>query len=346
MRTLTKTTANQEPLTIESVTTRYGTTVAVDDVSVTIPAGSLCVIVGPSGCGKSTLLKMVSGLEGVSHGRILLGEVDVTTVPPEKRDLSMVFQDYALFPHMSVAKNISFGMMLERRHSKDSGLTKDVIRQRTAQVAGQLGLSGLLGRRPSQLSGGQQQRVAVARAIVRNPAVLLLDEPLSALDAQLRSEARQVIMGIHRDLGTTMIMVTHDQHEALSMATFLIVMQAGRIVQAGAPQQVYSHPVNTYVGSFLGTPPMNFTKLADGSTLGWRAEDATLVSEAQAAQAGDLLLSASVNDVEFSGATQLVHCTGDGQRFTLVQYDKNTWLRQGQTARVLVPAASVHHFDR
>ncbi|MGA4507616.1 ABC transporter ATP-binding protein [Propionibacteriaceae bacterium G1746] len=332
------------PITLRGVTKRYGGTLAVDDISVTIPAGSLCVIVGPSGCGKSTVLKMLAGLEDVTEGEVLLGERDVTHRPAEQRDLAMVFQDYALYPHMSVEKNIGFGLMLERKHRRTPGLTKEAIKARVAGAADSLGLADLLDRRPNQLSGGQQQRVAVARAIIRDPAVMLLDEPLSALDAQLRAEARTLITSLHRRLGTTMVMVTHDQHEALSMATHLIVMNQGRIAQSGEPREVYQHPNSTYVAGFLGTPPMNFSRL-DGQQVGWRAEDAVVGPGDAAAAPGALQLDVLVDDVEFSGATQLLRCTSAAhEQCTLVQHDPDTWARVGERLRVSVPATRLHRF--
>ena len=223
---------------------------AVEDFSLTIGDGEFMVLVGPSGCGKSTTLRMVAGLEVPTSGRIFIGENDVTNLPPKDRDIAMVFQNYALYPHMSVRDNMAFALKLRHYPRKE-------IERRVASVAEALGLEPYLKRLPKALSGGQRQRVALARAIVREPAVFLFDEPLSNLDAKMRVEMRSEIIRLHQRLGTTMIYVTHDQTEAMTMGDRIVVMKSGRIQQVAKPMELYSHPANEFVASFIGTPPMN-----------------------------------------------------------------------------------------
>ena len=224
---------------------------AVSDVDLTVADGEFFVLLGPSGCGKTTLLRMIAGLDLADSGTVTIGQRDVTTLPPRQRDLAMVFQNYAVFPHLTVFQNIAFGLTMKRTDSA-------TIDERVRWAAGLVELSDLLQRRPGQLSGGQRQRVAVARAIAVGPSVLLMDEPLSNLDALLRLKFRSDLKRISRDLRTTTIYVTHDQVEALSLGDRLAVMRDGRIVQCDAPLRVYDHPASTFVGGFIGNPPMNF----------------------------------------------------------------------------------------
>jgi sn-glycerol 3-phosphate transport system ATP-binding protein len=235
---------------LSGVTKIFGGVPAVDGVSFSVRAGSLVAILGPSGCGKSTTLRLVAGLEEASSGRISIAGRDVTRLPPAKRGISMVFQSYALFPHLSVAENIIFGLKV-----------RDVPRaerdERLREAAGILGLERLLDRKPSQLSGGQQQRVALGRAIVARTPVCLMDEPLSNLDAQLRVEMRREIRELQRRLGITMLYVTHDQVEAMTMADQVVLMRNGRIEQDAPPAELYEHPATSFVARFIGTPPMN-----------------------------------------------------------------------------------------
>src|SRR6185437_11016594 len=232
-----------------------GRVAAVDSVDLTVADGELFVLLGPSGCGKTTLLRMIAGLEAADSGSIVIGDREVTTLPPRKRDLAMVFQNYAVFPHLTVEQNIAFGLRMK------GGAGAAEITGKVRQAADLVDLGGLLDRRPAQLSGGQQQRVAVARALAVSPSVLLMDEPLSNLDALLRLKFRSDLKRIVHELGTTVIYVTHDQAEALSLADRMAVMK-GRIVQAGPPLEVYDHPASTFVGGFLGSPPMNFLPVA------------------------------------------------------------------------------------
>ncbi len=237
---------------LESVRKVYdNAVVAVHDATFEIGDGELVVLVGPSGCGKSTTLRMIAGLESVTDGRVWIGERVVNDVPPKDRDIAMVFQNYALYPHMSVRENLAFGLKLRK-------LPKERIHERVGRAAEILGLEPILERRPAQLSGGQRQRVAVGRALVREPAVFLFDEPLSNLDAKLRVQMRREISGLHQRLGATMVYVTHDQTEAMTMGDRIVVMNAGRIQQIGTPMELYQRPVNTFVAGFIGSPAMNF----------------------------------------------------------------------------------------
>jgi multiple sugar transport system ATP-binding protein len=342
-------------LALRGIRRTFGTTTALADIDLDIRAGSLTVVVGPSGCGKSTLLRILAGLDQPDDGRLLAADVDVTGNPVGSRDVGMVFQDYALFPHMTVEQNISFGLRLARRHDRRNGPTREQIDSEVLRVAGLFGLEALLDRRPSQLSGGQRQRVALARAVIRRPSVLLLDEPLSALDVALRASARAEILRLHRDLGTTLVLVTHDQHEALSVATDLVVMDDGRVAQAGTPEEVYRRPGSRFVAGFVGSPAMNLSTSTDGTTTGWRPPDARAVvpatgagsSVAAAGPSGttDLLVDGTVDVCEFTGAGQEVLCRdADGSTFTLVQRDGERWLRPGDRVRAHVPARAVHRF--
>ena len=229
-------------------------TVAVDDFTYEIPDGKLIGLLGPSGCGKSTTLYMISGLQAPTRGRIFFGDQDVTQLPAEERGVGLVFQNYALYPHLTVLQNICFP--LENRKGKDK-LSKAEIRRRAEEAARLVQIDGLLERKPSELSGGQQQRVAIARALVKTPRVLLLDEPLSNLDARLRLQTREEIRRIQKQTGITTVFVTHDQEEAMSISDWIVVMKAGRVHQIGKPQQVYDDPVDLFVAKFLGTPPIN-----------------------------------------------------------------------------------------
>jgi ABC-type sugar transport system ATPase subunit len=227
-----------------------GGTTAVDRVSLRVPDGDFVVLVGPSGCGKSTTLRMVAGLEPADGGDVLIGGRRVNDVPPQRRDVAFVFQNYALYPHMTVAANMAFGLRMRKVSRSD-------IQQRVLETGRILGLEPLLGRYPAQLSGGERQRVALGRAIVRDPAVFLLDEPLSNLDAQLRGEMRVELMKLQRRLGATFVFVTHDQVEAMTLADSLAVMRGGVLQQMGPPDELYSRPANTFVAGFLGSPKMN-----------------------------------------------------------------------------------------
>ncbi|HEY6960313.1 MAG TPA: sn-glycerol-3-phosphate ABC transporter ATP-binding protein UgpC [Gaiellaceae bacterium] len=246
---------------LEHVTKAFGAVTAVDDVSLEIADGEFLVLVGPSGCGKSTLLRMIAGLEDATAGTISIGGRDVTTLAPRSRDIAMVFQSYALYPHMSVRQNLGYGLRARRT-------AKDEIARRVADVAELLGLADLLDRRPAQLSGGQRQRVAMGRAIVRQPQAFLLDEPLSNLDAKLRVGMRASLAQLHRRLGVTTVYVTHDQTEAMTLGERVAVMRDGGILQVDTPQRLYAHPDDVFIAAFIGSPAMNLVEATfDGASL-------------------------------------------------------------------------------
>ena len=238
-------------VTYDHVTKKFGETTAINDLNIAIEDKEFLVLVGPSGCGKSTALRCLAGLEEITGGRIMIGQRDVSNVAPKDRDIAMVFQSYALYPHMSVYDNMAFGLKLRKT-------PKAEIDRRVKEAAEILGIGHLLGRKPKQLSGGQRQRVAVGRAIVREPAVFLFDEPLSNLDAKLRVQTRAEISKLHQRLQTTFIYVTHDQVEAMTMATRIAVMKDGVLQQLDSPQNLYDHPNNIFVAGFIGSPAMNF----------------------------------------------------------------------------------------
>ena len=287
-------------LVLSDVGRRFDTATALEDVSVELPAGQFSVLLGPSGCGKSTLLRLIAGLDTPTSGIIRLGGADITALPPSKRDLSMVFQSYALFPHLTVAENILFGLAVRRVKRAEQ-------RARLERVAKMMGLWELLDRRPAQLSGGQQQRVALARAVISERPVCLMDEPLSNLDAKLRAEMRVEIRALQQRLGLTMVYVTHDQVEAMTMADLIVVMNEGRVQQAASPRELYAAPANTFCARFIGTPPMNLIPaegledrgLPSGGLLGVRPEDVRLAPEGEAGVAARLV------GVEYLGADQL-----------------------------------------
>jgi len=243
------------------LTRRFDTATALDRVDVTLAAGQFSVLLGPSGCGKSTLLRLIAGLDWPTEGRVEIGGRDVSGLPPVDRDLSMVFQSYALFPHLDVAQNILFGLSVRRVAKADQVARLD-------RVARMMGLESLLKRKPNELSGGQQQRVALARAVISERPICLMDEPLSNLDAKLRAEMRVELREIQQRLGLTVVYVTHDQVEAMTMADRIVVMNAGRIEQVGTPREIYATPASAFVARFIGTPPMNLVPLSDFSGAG------------------------------------------------------------------------------
>ncbi len=257
------------PIQIEGVAKAFGDTHVIEDISATLGGGEFTVILGPSGCGKSTLLNMIAGLERVSAGRIRIGDREVQDLPPKDRGCAMVFQNYALYPHMTVAQNIGYALKVAR-------VAKPERARRVEEAARIVELGTLLDRRPSELSGGQRQRVAIARAIVREPQVLLFDEPLSNLDAKLRHGMRMELSALHRNIGATSVFVTHDQVEAMTLADKVLILNKGRIEQFGTPHMIYHRPATTFVAGFIGAPPMNLMeatgdgtalRLSDGTTL-------------------------------------------------------------------------------
>jgi ABC-type sugar transport system ATPase subunit len=246
---------------LDRLSKRFGAIEVIRELSLGIEAGEFCALLGPSGCGKSTLLRMIAGLETVTAGRVVIDGRDVTQVPPAKRRIAMVFQSYALYPHMSVRQNIGFSLDV-------AGAPKREIAEKSDRVAAMLQLGELMDRRPAQLSGGQRQRVAIGRALVRDPVVFLFDEPLSNLDAKLRVQMRLELAKLHQELATTMIYVTHDQVEAMTLADRVVVLDRGRISQVGTPLDLYHRPENKFVASFIGSPAMNFLPAAIAGVAG------------------------------------------------------------------------------
>lgn len=240
---------------LQQVTRKYGQAIAIENISFTVPNGEFWVLVGPSGCGKSTILRTIAGLETITSGRLYIDSVLVNEIPARQRDVAMVFQNYALYPHLSVAENLAFGLKMRQVPSK-------IIQEKVEKIAQSLAISHLLKRRPRQLSGGQQQRVALGRAIVRQPQVFLLDEPLSNLDAQLREQTRAELKQLHQQVGITTVYVTHDQVEAMTLADRIVVLDGGKIQQVGTPQEIYNHPANRMVATFIGSPPMNLLPIS------------------------------------------------------------------------------------
>jgi multiple sugar transport system ATP-binding protein len=294
-------------LVLDGVSKAFGATKVLHDISLDVAEGEFVVFVGPSGCGKSTLLRAIAGLEDVSSGRVLIGGKDVTTVPPAKRGIAMVFQSYALYPHLDVEGNMSLGL-------RQAGEPAAEIGRRVAEAARMLALDPYLARRPAELSGGQRQRVAIGRAVVRKPDLFLFDEPLSNLDAALRMATRVEIARLHRELGAAMIYVTHDQTEAMTLADRIVVLRDGRVEQVGSPLDLYNNPANRFVAGFLGAPSMNFLPAAPlgrpGDTMGIRPEHLTLRDGGR--------LSGTVAHVErLGGDTNLIVTLTDGTPVTV-----------------------------
>ncbi|GAB1361565.1 sn-glycerol-3-phosphate ABC transporter ATP-binding protein UgpC [Rhodobacter sp.] len=284
-------------LQLKSVTKSFGVTDVIKGVDLEVQDGEFCVFVGPSGCGKSTLLRIIAGLEDATSGDILLDGIRVNDVAPAKRELAMVFQSYALYPHLTVRDNMGLAL-------KQAGVAKAEIRAATDKAAAMLALEPLLERRPAELSGGQRQRVAIGRAIVRTPKLFLFDEPLSNLDAALRVATRIEIARLHRELDATMIYVTHDQVEAMTLADRIVVLRAGQVEQVGAPMELYNDPANTFVAAFIGSPQMNLLKSAalgqQGDTTGIRPEHLAVSRERGA-------IEGRVSHVEKLGGETLVY---------------------------------------
>jgi sn-glycerol 3-phosphate transport system ATP-binding protein len=328
-------------ITLSHILKTYGAgdkaNTVIHDLSAEIAHGEFVVIVGPSGCGKSTLLRMVAGLEDITGGTIAIGERVVNELEPAERDIAMVFQNYALYPHMSVFDNMAYGLKIAK-------LPVAEIKARVDKAAAILELSQLLQRKPRELSGGQRQRVAMGRAIVRQPQVFLFDEPLSNLDAKLRAQTRLEIQKLHRELGITSLFVTHDQVEAMTLAQRMIVMNGGHMEQFGTPEEVYNRPASTFVASFIGSPPMNLLQHAPGTPagqiLGIRPEhlDITPVIE----NGGWTL---TVDTVELLGAERLVHARLGQETLTLRLDESLPAPQPGSTFHATPRADRLHWFD-
>ena len=340
-------------VSIQNVEKSFGDVRVIHGIDVEIEDGAFVVLVGPSGCGKSTLLRLIAGLEDVTGGSICIGGQEVNDMAPKDRDIAMVFQNYGLYPHMTVAQNMGFALKL-------AGVDKAEIANRVNNAAGILNLDVLLDRYPRQLSGGQRQRVAMGRAIVRNPQVFLFDEPLSNLDAKLRVQMRAEIKQLHQRLKVTTVYVTHDQIEAMTMADIIVVMHDGVVKQAGAPLELYDKPMNLFVAGFIGSPAMNFLDaivtggalvLADGQVLD--APDGAALTEGQAVRIGirpedltvaDTGLQVQVSIVEPTGAEILIGARLGDVPFTVVLRERHN-LTPNQTITVAPNAGRVHLFD-
>ncbi|CNI67424.1 putative sugar ABC transporter ATP-binding protein [Yersinia frederiksenii] len=347
---------------LKNVCKSYGDTHVIRDVSLEIPDGEFCVLVGPSGCGKSTLLRMIAGLEEISGGTVGINDKDVTDVEPKMRDIAMVFQSYALYPQMTVRENMGFALKMAKMSKAD--ISKKV--ETTAEL---LGLQALLERLPKDLSGGQRQRVAMGRAIVRNPQVFLFDEPLSNLDAKLRTQVRGEIRELHQRLKTTSVYVTHDQIEAMTMGQMIVVLREGRIEQVGTPLDLYDRPANLFVAGFIGSPEINQLKgtvvqqgaefllrLEDGSLLtlpvglqvtggqnvvyAIRPEQVNVVDETHSASA----LKATITAIENTGSDMQLFCSTGGGRFTSV-FKQRLAVNAGETVYLQPKLAGIHIFD-
>ncbi|MCC8933060.1 ABC transporter ATP-binding protein [Rhizobium sp. 'Codium 1'] len=348
-------------VSLRSVKKQFGALSVIKGVDLDVKDGEFCVFVGPSGCGKSTLLRMIAGLEDITSGVLSIGGKDMTSVGPSDRGVAMVFQSYALYPHMTVEENIGFGL-------KMTGHPKATIAERTAIAAKLLQLEPLMQRKPGQLSGGQRQRVAIGRAIVRNPEVFLFDEPLSNLDAALRVQMRTELSKLHQDIKATMIYVTHDQVEAMTMADKIVVLSAGLIEQVGSPLELYHRPNNLFVAGFIGSPKMNFLKVqvssAEGAavvhlpgvdisipthgasvsagemTFGLRPEHIDATGK------GDVVVEATVKLAEYLGSETLFFVTlADGSELA-VKADGLASEKPGQTLRLGINAKACHLFDK
>jgi multiple sugar transport system ATP-binding protein len=356
---------------LEQLTRKYGTVTAVDNVNLDINDDEFLVLVGPSGCGKTTTLRMVAGLEDISSGSVYIGDRRVNDVEPKDRDIAMVFQSYALYPHMSVYDNMAFGLKMRK-------VAPTEIERRIQEASSMLGIGHLLKRKPRELSGGQRQRVALGRAIVREPAVFLMDEPLSNLDAQVRANTRTELLRIHQRVKNTVMYVTHDQVEAMTMGDRIVVMKDGVVQQVASPKEIYGHPANKFVASFIGSPPMNFLdaelqmkgdsavlsgpafafsingasaqKLANlpsrSVTLGVRPED-VIVSSGAAATGDSAGMRSRVDVVETLGAEQHLFLMADGSSHALLARVNSDFHAQiGDQVSATIDPGKLHVFDR
>ena len=341
-------------LEIRDVRKSFGSATVVHGVSISVEKGEFVVIVGPSGCGKSTLLRMVAGLEEITAGEIAIGGRVVNELEPKDRDIAMVFQNYALYPHMRVYDNMAYGLKIR-------GMSRAEIDGRVREAAKILELDALLDRKPRQLSGGQRQRVAMGRAIVRHPKVFLFDEPLSNLDAKLRVQMRLELQKLHRRLGVTSLYVTHDQVEAMTLGQRIIVMNAGRAEQIGTPREIYDRPQTTFVAGFIGSPPMNLIAgrlSADGTALqaaggavrlpapvaALAGREVLLGVRPEQLRAGDGQMTVSVEMAEALGADHLVHCSL-GDQLLVLRTAEDVAPAAGDSITLGFDAGALHWFD-
>ena len=325
-------------LVLSDISKRYDDVIALDNVSFEVQDGELLVLVGPSGCGKSTTLRLIAGLESLQAGNIALNGADITTTAPKDRDIAMVFQNYALYPHMTVRQNLGFGLKMKKMSSSE-------IESRVKETAEALDIESLLDRKPGQLSGGQKQRVAVGRAMIRKPAVFLFDEPLSNLDAKLRVTLRNELIRLHQRLAATILYVTHDQIEALTLGDRIAVMKDGQIQQLGTPQQVYNEPANTFVASFIGHPAMNlvppsvFRLETDATLVGIRPEHLIISVNNPGSITGTI--SARQN----TGADSFL--TGKFKEWEItVRAPADTRLNVGDTIEIIPVVENLHFFNQ
>jgi multiple sugar transport system ATP-binding protein len=328
-------------LELRHIEKHYGGVHAVDGIDLEIADGEFLAILGPSGCGKSTTMRMIAGLEPPTKGDILIGGEVVTHLPPRLRNVSMVFQSYALYPHMSVAENIAFPLRVRR-------VPRAEREQKVAWAAQLMGVGKLLARRPARLSGGEKQKVALARALVRDPTLFVFDEPLSSLDAKVRAMARSELRLLHDRTGITTVYVTHDQIEALGMGDRIAIMEAGRVRQVGTPQELYAHPADTFVAGFLGTPPMNLMVRED-RIVGFRPEFVHVATGS--GDDGALRIPAKIFELEFLGADWQVYAhIGDGDDahkiLARMDGDEVKRLRVGETAELAVRRDHLRYFDK
>ena len=325
-------------ISLKNIIKRYGTgktaVPVIHGINVEIKDGEFVVLVGPSGCGKSTLLRMIAGLEEITDGELLIGDKKVNDLEPAKRNIAMVFQNYALYPHMSNYENMAYGLKLAK-------VPADEIKRRVDKAAKILELSHLLDRKPRQLSGGQRQRVAMGRAIVRQPQVFLFDEPLSNLDAKLRGQTRLEIQKLHAELGITSLFVTHDQVEAMTLAQRMVVMNGGNVEQFGTPEEVYHTPASTFVASFIGSPPMNLLNNAPhgkpGLILGIRPEHIDLVETGG--------VEFKVETVELLGAERLLYGKVNGESVTVRVEEGKPYPKPGETTHISAREDRLHWFN-
>lgn len=335
-------------LVLQDISKSFGDTPVLSDINLSIKPGELVVVLGPSGCGKSTLLRLIAGLDAPDCGRIILDDVDITGLEPQKRKTAMVFQNYALYPHLTVFDNLAFPLRIARR-------PKEEIAAAVGKTAALLELQSLLGRRPAELSGGQRQRVALGRGLIRQPSIFLLDEPLSNLDAGLRQKMRQEIVALQKQVGVSMIYVTHDQIEALTMADRMAILREGRIRQVGRPSEIYEHPADSTIAAFIGTPPINLIEdditggigralpieygsgIPDGRyKIGIRPEHIALGSDGP--------LQGTITAVEYIGATSHIRVSLGTMTLTVVADHRQGSFQPGRRVTLAIDSGRVHLF--